>query len=240
MEAGESPPPGGAEESQNPVENPRAPQQEGENPPTPQQQFQNPSTPSQTTLESWGLEDNSTSETTSLPPPPSFQTGIPHVNIQVDSPVVNPTYTSETTDVIMTTRPKTPPLRTTQEDETDLMQDIRLAVQTQGQPSKPKQQDSPTTRVSTGAWALPKLPGSEIEKPEIENPLKTPEVTQGSSKSPGTSDGSPHLVTPPAKASPPKKVNYPDTNKGTTNQNPPTHHTTNEIANDKDNIKHRQ
>src|SRR5437016_5697839 len=113
MEEGDSPPPGGAEGSQNPDENPRAFHQDGENPPTPQ--IQNPSNPPQTTFtyldpqEGWDTVDNrDTSETTSLPPPPPLQTGIPHHNTQAintDSPVV---YTREA-DVAMTLRPQTPP-----------------------------------------------------------------------------------------------------------------------------------
>src|SRR5207244_496843 len=150
-----------------------APQQEGENPSLPQQQGQNPSDPPQDTvifepLDAWDVQGLATDlegnvvENISLPPPPPLQTGIPHFNIRIeentDSPVVDPTYTGETTDVTMTLRPQTPPPRAIEDEETDLMQDIRQATQTHGQPANP--QDSPTTRVSTGAWALPKLPGS--------------------------------------------------------------------------------
>src|SRR5438128_1213141 len=254
MEENHSPPPGGAAETQNPEENPRAFQQGSENTLVPQESTQNPSTPSPTTytydnpLSGWDVTasverhwDGNSIQTTSAPPPPPSQTGIPHYNIQVientDSPLVNPTETRRKTEVTIATRPQTPPPQTTAEDEDDLMQDIRLAIQTQGQPSKPAQQDSPTTRVSTGTWKLPKLPGSEIEKPTIENPLKTPEVTQGSSKSPGTSDGTPHLVTPPAKDSPPKKVTYADTTKGATLQIPPFQQTICEIEDDEANIR---
>src|SRR5438132_5021406 len=251
MEEDHSPPPGGAAETQNPEEKPRAFQQGSENPLVPQELTQNPSTPSQTTYNpqsGWDVTDlverdwdGNPIQTTSAPPPPPLQTGIPHHNIQVientDSPLVNPTYTGRETEVTMATRPQTPPPQTTAEDEDDLMEDIRLAIQTQGQPSKPAQQDSPTTRVSTGTWKLPKLPGSEIEKPAIENPLKTPEVTQGSSKSPVTSDGTTYLITPPAKDSPTKKVTYADTTKGATLQIPPFQQTICEIEEDEDNTR---
>src|SRR5437660_12436584 len=139
MEEDHSPPPGGAAETQNPEEKPRAFQQESENPLVPQELTQNPSTPSQTTYtyfnpqSGWDVTglvardwDGNPIQTTSDPPPPPSQTGIPHHNIQVientDSPLVDPTYTGRETEVTIATRPQTPHPHTKAEDKDELMQ----------------------------------------------------------------------------------------------------------------------
>src|SRR5438128_7554107 len=125
-------------------------------------------------------------------------------------------------------------------------------------------QDSPTTRVSTGYWGpLPKISKTDDKNPSqttstpgvetqntatLQNPptqtldTATPMVTQ-EAKSPGTQDGSPNLVTPPAKPSPEtspqtKTVSYADQVKGGSGiRNSPLQDTICEIEEDEASVR---
>src|SRR5207244_10595782 len=132
----------------------------------------------------------STTQTTSTTEQNPPTTEIPYYHLKVvedtDSPMADPVYTGEEHEA-----PKTPPA---EGGEEDLMQDIREVLQNpnpqlqqarQAQLVNTGQPESPTTRVSTGAWALPKLPES-VKSTSVENPSG---VTQESPKTPGTSDG---------------------------------------------------
>src|SRR5437773_508430 len=119
MEKDPAPPPGGATDSKNPDEKPRAFQMDSESTSTP-----HPKTLTvadlQAPTEGFSFFDTPTPNPEQDPvdtptdnplTPPPLQTGIPHHNTQVientDSPVVNPAYTGED-DVTMAIRPQTP------------------------------------------------------------------------------------------------------------------------------------
>src|SRR5438128_8640503 len=182
MEKGPAPPPGGATDSKNPDEKPRAFQMDSEN----------TSTSHSKTLTVADLQ--APTEGFSF-----FDTPTPNPGQNpVDTPADNPLAPANP-----------PPLPI--DDEADLMQDIRSAVLPQTMTTqKTNPPDSPTTRVSTGVWGeLPELqyaPAYDTICGPVYNNNKTPDqmVTQKSPGTPGTKEGSPHLVTPQMKDSPPK------------------------------------
>ena len=263
MEEDPAPPPGGATESKNPNEKPLASQMDSENTSDPLSK-----TPTlaelQAPTEGFSFFNTPTPDPTQNPLTPSQTTSI-YLNPQEGWD--GAPKTDWDGNPIPTSTPKPPPshpnptqnpeeILDAAELEEDLMQDIRTAEVQQEeqaeltilarltQTQKPKVPESPTTRVSSGTWGpLPKITRGNIEKPAIKNPgaqnTSTPEpmVTQGP-PTPGTKEGTPHLVTPQLKDSPPKNTSYADRVKGgKTIQESPFQQTVCEINDDEASVR---
>src|SRR5438128_1023275 len=192
MEKDPAPPPGGATDSKNPDEKPQSSQMDSEN------------------------TSNPLSKTPTMAELQAPTEGFSFFNTPTPNPSQDP-GNAPTENPLTPANPPPPPI----DDKDDLMQDIRSALLPQVttlQTANPP--DSPTTRVSTGVWGT--LP--DVELPSGHDPIcgppcnnnKTPDqmVTQKSPGTPGTKEGSPHLVTPQMKDSPPKTVSYADRVKG--------------------------
>ena len=228
MEGNTGPPHGGPAVTKNPGVTPGAFQEVGENPSVPE----NTSTPPHDTL----MDENTGAPVQGLS---HFYTPGDEQQLVGWDPLTTGDSTGEPWGMVDKPKPNTPPPRPpNEEEEVDLMQDIRtLVTESENHPKneqllqarqeqlqrtqKPARPESPTTRVSTGfGRPLPKLPGGENQTPPNNPPdTSTPMVTQEVAKSPGTREGTPHLVTPPARATPEKSpeqrtVSFADAAKG--------------------------